>query len=364
MTKTGHLPALTTCLHHCMFGSARKKHTKLLHTLPQMTLLGVLCDGSHDHQPWGRLPTGKWATASECAYPPKLCASMAHAFVTQLLSLGAVPSAAALELDHLALARAEQVATGKQPKGNFQQFVVLRGPAKALPAASKLNDVYIVPPHVQCHPAHPSLPARSRCIRQSTVWGDSKPGVSDCALTEMEFGLPWRPKDFVSKALNTKHPKDLQDGIPPALKEAIRSMVGVGLTSAALERTATLRPWMLRAKHLKEEGKGDLDMPEHCKDILKGKSTRFFEEMLNASDYPDQSLVRQVCNGFDLLGPIPDSVVLPKNSQPQLSRKRMCVAWRTSTANPFGHPPSNAVILKLLRRFTDPPCKNWKRDGW
>ena len=114
VTKTGHLPALTTCLHHCMFGSAR---TKLLRTLPQMTLLGVLCDGSHDHQPWGRLPTGKWATASECAYPPKLCASMPHAFVTQLLSLGAVPSAAALELDHLALARAAQVATGKQPKG-------------------------------------------------------------------------------------------------------------------------------------------------------------------------------------------------------------------------------------------------------
>ena len=120
----------------------------------------------------------------------------------------------------------------------------------------------------------------------------------------MEFGLPWRPKDFISKALNTKHWKDLQDGIPPALKKAIRSMVDVGLTSAALERTATLRRWMLRAKHLKEEGKGDLDMPEHCKDILKGKSTRLFEEMLNASDYPDQSLVRQVCNGFDLLGPI------------------------------------------------------------
>ena len=84
----------------------RKKHTKLLHTCPQLTLLGVLCDGSHQHEPWGKLPSGKWATASECAYPAKLCASMAHAFITQLLALGAVPSAQCLSMDHLKLARA------------------------------------------------------------------------------------------------------------------------------------------------------------------------------------------------------------------------------------------------------------------
>ena len=142
MAKTNHLPLLSTNLHHCMFGASRKKHTKLLHTMPQMTLLGVLCDGKHEHQ-----PSGAWATASECAYPPKMCASMAHAFVTQLLSLGAIPSATSLALDHLALARAAQVASGKQPKGKrvkplvpaFASYVTLRGPAESMPPAGKLS---------------------------------------------------------------------------------------------------------------------------------------------------------------------------------------------------------------------------------
>ena len=197
----------------------------------------------------------------------RMCASMAHAFVTQLLSLGAIPSAEALELDHLALARAAQAATGKQPKGKrvkplvpaFQQYVVLRGPARAMPAASKLCDVYTVPPEVQCRPARPFLTVRSLCIRRSQVLGVSKTGESNCVKIEMEFGLPWKPKDFIAKALNTKHPKELQDGIPAALKEAIKPIVDVGVTSAALDRTATLRRWMLRAKHLKEGGQSDLD---------------------------------------------------------------------------------------------------------
>ena len=55
-----------------------------------------------------------------------------------------------------------------------------------------------------------------------------------------------------------------------------------------------------------------MTLTEHCEDIRKGKSMRLFEEMLNASDYPDQYLVRQMCKGFDLLGPIPDSGVLPR----------------------------------------------------
>ena len=55
MIKAHHVPALSTYLRHCMFGSARKKHTKLLHLIPQLTLLGILCDGKRERQPWGKL---------------------------------------------------------------------------------------------------------------------------------------------------------------------------------------------------------------------------------------------------------------------------------------------------------------------
>ena len=320
MAKTNHLPLLSTNLHHCMFGASRKKHTKLLRTMPQMTLLGVLCDGKHEHEPWGKLASGAWATASECAYPPKMCASMAHAFVTQLLSLGAIPSATSLALDHLALPRAAQVASGKQPKGKrvkplvpaFASYVTLRGPAESLPPAGKLSASFAMPPDVQASPALVSLPTGARCLRHSKVPGVSQNGEGHSALTEMEFGLPWNPKDFVSKALGEKHPKNIIDGVPLALKEAIKTMVEGGPTSSAVERTAALRKWMLRAKELRCEKTGDFHMPVHCQEILKGKSMRLFDEMLQASDYPDLDLARQVCKGFDLLGPIPDSGVMPK----------------------------------------------------
>ena len=86
MQKVGHLPLLDTFFHHCMFGSERKKHTKFLHTVPHLTLLGHKCDGQHARRPWGKLPNGKWATAMECAYPPKLCADMAQGMLSQLVS--------------------------------------------------------------------------------------------------------------------------------------------------------------------------------------------------------------------------------------------------------------------------------------
>ena len=59
-------------LHHCMFGSRRKKATKLLANFHQISKLAVLCDGSHTHEPWGR-SKGQWATATEVEYPMGLC---------------------------------------------------------------------------------------------------------------------------------------------------------------------------------------------------------------------------------------------------------------------------------------------------
>ena len=224
MQKVGHLPLLATFFHHCMFGSERKKHTKFLHTVPHLTLLGLKCDGQHPRRPWGKLPNGKWATAMECAYPPKLCAAMAQGVISQLVACGAKPSPSCLAVDHLSLARAAQVATGKQPGKRvkplvpeFKSFVAIRGPAQAMPPTDKLSSSFPVQA-LLCKPAISSLPAGSRCIRKSRVLGES--GKSECL--EAEFGIPWQLKGFVSFALAQKHPKDLVQGLPQVLKDTIR----------------------------------------------------------------------------------------------------------------------------------------------
>ena len=67
---------------------------------------------------------------------------------------------------------------------------------------------------------------------------------------------------------------------------------------------------MIRAKELKQVD--EPAMPDHCKEVLRGKPMRLFDEMLEESGYADADLVNQMCQGFDLLGRIPDSGVMPK----------------------------------------------------
>ena len=47
----------STEMHHCMFGSSRRKLTKLIHNIPAFHHLNQLCDNKHEHEPW---PKARW----------------------------------------------------------------------------------------------------------------------------------------------------------------------------------------------------------------------------------------------------------------------------------------------------------------
>ena len=103
-------------LHHRMFGSRRKKATKLLANFHQISKLAVLCDGSHTHDPWGR-SHGKWATATEVEYPMGLCRAWAALFVDVLVQCGAKQSMTELMQLDTFHSRHSRAMTGKQPRG-------------------------------------------------------------------------------------------------------------------------------------------------------------------------------------------------------------------------------------------------------
>ena len=44
-------PCESAFLHHCMFGSRRRKATRLMHLCPEMQRMNVSCDSSHEHDP-------------------------------------------------------------------------------------------------------------------------------------------------------------------------------------------------------------------------------------------------------------------------------------------------------------------------
>ncbi len=60
---------MSTEMYHCMFGSSRRKLTRLIHNIQSFHHLHQMCNNQHEHEPWGQKADGSWATAAETAYP-------------------------------------------------------------------------------------------------------------------------------------------------------------------------------------------------------------------------------------------------------------------------------------------------------
>ena len=130
---------------------------------------------------------------------------------------------------------------------------------------------------------------------------------------EMAFTVPKTCDDFVHQACATEHPRHLYSGIPAILSRCVERCASEKYEVLGRERTAVLRQWTLRAQELSEQP--DPSPPKgHCAEVLKGKDLRLFKEMLDASGHVDSSLPEQIKNGFDIMGPLPDSGAMPKKN--------------------------------------------------
>ena len=141
-------------LHHCMFGSERKKLTRLRANFEQLAVIGVRCDDQHIHAKWG-LVKSKWATSLEVEYPHALCKAWARVFVDTILALGAVsPPLQLSELPEHSL-RQSQAATYRQPRGKrlpvreYKQVCVLTGPVSDMWQPVISSD-WKIPATLQC----------------------------------------------------------------------------------------------------------------------------------------------------------------------------------------------------------------------
>ena len=116
------IQCMSTDFHHCMFGSGRRKLTKLIHNIHYFHQLHKLCDNQHEHEPWGQKADGSWATSEETAYPWPLARSIAAQVVLQLQSQGIachLPSFAEQE----ATLQAMRASTNIQPRRHLPSFV-------------------------------------------------------------------------------------------------------------------------------------------------------------------------------------------------------------------------------------------------
>lgn len=312
-----------TQLHHCMFGSQRKKRTIFCHNWRGLCKIGVMCDDKHYHLGWGRTGSG-WATAQEVAYPNQLCKAYSDALSQVVCEFGGtMPPMSVQDLDGgVYNSRHAQVGSDKQPRGKripplvpeHKLVVVARGPASCVPTSQFCKTGGNLPSTCQCisHPPLTNIPAGSKLLRTQQLGGV---GGCSSSTSEVAIGIPWTVQEFLDKASGLGHPRLFLNGIPDELEQTIRYNVSANEYEAGRFRTETLRKWMTRAVELREaERELKQGMSEHRSRILGDKKLLLFQEMLDSTGYPDGSLAADMGKGFDLVGRLPPSKAFPRRS--------------------------------------------------
>ena len=231
MRNTTHMAAFLeeighfdTFFHRCMYGSSRRKHTRLVHNIPTVCDMNCLCDNAHSHEPWGQSGAG-WATAEEAAYPWPLCRQLA-AFVALHLQGCGVSCPTPTFASYTAQLDAIRQQTEFQPS------------AKGLPWVSEFKSISHIP-------ADAPVPSNARLI--------STPAVGYIAsASQKTIGTHRTPEEFVNAALESKHPGYLNDQLPEPMQEAVSFCASHSEEFVATTRSEVLREMINEAQNLSQ----------------------------------------------------------------------------------------------------------------
>ena len=316
----------TVLFHHCMFGSKRKKRTKLLVNHSCLGDLNRDCDQSHEHDGWG-YTSHSWATSLEVEYPHLLCRAWANCLRQAALQHGALAMPLEMNQDDgmnlnlQAKAALSVPVRGKRLKPLMREhshIMTITGPHAALAALpNKVQKAVVLP--ASCHSSPPSLvvPEHAKqlyapLLLQGGVAGQTD-NQTDNDTWQVEYGIPWQPMEFVKKASGLSHPGHFLDGLHEVLQSLMDKLANTPPHVLAMERTAAMRKWSMRFAELKSQGITGLESsPAHVKEVLAGKNMALFAELIEASGSPDLGLASNIAKGFDLMGPMPAGGVYPK----------------------------------------------------
>ena len=262
---------LSTQMHHCMFGSSRRKLTKLIHNVPAFDQLNQLCDNGHEHELCGQKPDGSWATAEETGVECHL------------------PSFAEPE----ATLQAMRAATNFQPRKHLPSLV---------PEFKQIT--------TQVDTA--SLPPRARKL------STPKRGyVASAAKDQVTIGIHFSPEEFVQEALSLRHPTEQQSLFPKEVKENVTHLSTCTVHQIAIERTEQIRRWTAFAIDTAKDEKASKSALSHrIADVLKDKRLRLLDKLIKESGHEDHTLVDDLTKGFDLTGALPRSGVFSQKFRP------------------------------------------------
>ena len=365
-------------LDYCMFGGKRRKHTAIATNCSSLVSLNRLCDQQHDHAPW-TYEAGKFATSEEASYPPEFCKAMAVA-VFQHLAKSFQWTDVHEKSKKLKVSALATIATGGQPNryvppvvSEFACIVCLDFcDLNALTTDTKRHTTSGLWLQADNTGTKVFLPEGSKVLRtaKSVIQGekpfcikvDIKPSkqISDaadlhnsptrhwdlqqcvtrfnlrcrcqqlgkgsckCKRINFEvfgeqavFGIRWSPEDFIEQAIEIGHPSNIFSGLTEEVKNAVDVVATWHPAQVILLRKKWLHRWLQEAPKLERK---DADIKANASQerlaILKSKKLALLDAMLEEEKYPDKSIAGDILRGFDLVGSIPSSEVLPKKFSP------------------------------------------------
>ena len=163
-----------------------------------------------------------------------------------------------------------------------------------------------MPPSVHVKVAQPALAEPQPLVRAGPAL------LEQAVQARYTFGVYHSEAEFVSKAVDAGHPRDLYGQLPIEMQNCVDSLSVMPESSVIAKRAAWFAKWTQRAREIKCEPDPEwvIGDPAMAK-ILDQKRLQLLDEIISEEGYEDVSLAKDIKDGFDLVGVVPTSGILP-----------------------------------------------------
>ena len=331
---------LAVIFQACMHGGKRDKVTKLLCNFASLTRLGVMCDASHKHEPWGSKwdPLQKrWVfdTEKEAEYPVELCKAIASAVADELAMRGQPLAQHATQADRVKLQESDHLAktvAWKQARGIKAPALIAEFASVLKVRISEADLNQLVPGWKQgskltrctvqlllhknpqlCH----TLPAESKLLDsrpevpldsqggggQGHDWLELVGAASSDLFLFVKFGVYRTPEEFMEQAKMLTHPFDQNYALDADSLKACFDILTKGKLEVMRHRLSQLKKYTDLAASLKaDEAVVKSSMEPNVRKVVDKKQILLFKAMLEDAGYEDQDLIKDLMEGFPLTG--------------------------------------------------------------
>ena len=123
----------------------------------------------------------------------------------------------------------------------------------------------------------------------------------DCRVEKISIGIPRSPIDFCNRSFLAGHPRSIAVHLSQQVQDALNANFFDEPHVVAKKRAVFFAKWSRRAAELRgRESEVLRSCPEHVEKIMKGKNLQLLREILVDLEYPDKTLVDDLCSGFKL----------------------------------------------------------------